>query len=254
MQDIALPLQDFLNSMDEDTAKAHFVRRLHAAFAQAIVDVYGLKAAALVLRHVQGVYVMDEEGQFPGNAKPPKLLRIYTDDPTIRADLDARQEFIKMNLAKQGFRADKVKLYASTFGMKERQPFADVLQRLASGETPAPAAPDTEDAYAEADEENMRKLLQVLKVGLCQVYGEQADDVVKSINAAYVRKQGKHTYGVWIYVPTETLRASLENHAEALCAHLRDLGVPATTVTVALAKPRMQGKQAFPALAAAQVI
>ena len=252
MPDIALPLQEFLKGMDEDAAKAYRIRKIYDAFGQAILAVYGATAARLVLSHVQAVYIMEDDGTYVGDAQPLRLLRVYTDDPTVRADLDARQEFIKMRLAALGYSVDRLRLHASTFGMKEREPYKDFLDRLEKGQV---ATPDTQGhAFEEAAQAAMVKNLQVLKAALCQVFGEHADEVVKAINAAYVKTRGKARPLACVYVQDDDARMALEAQREAVAARARELGLPLLRLDVKAAEPWMVSRQAFPALSAPVII
>lgn len=255
MRDIALPLQDLLRSMNADAADAFAVRKVHDAFAQSVIETYGLSAAKLVLKHVQGVSIVKDDGPYKAGVKPPCILHVYADDSTIVSDLDARQHVLCMCLRKRGVHADSFKLYFSRFGMKERAPFADYFDREDQRLREASAQNDQrEDAFEQAGDEDMVKRLQVLKTALCLVFGEAAEDVVYQVNAAYVRPCGKGSSNVSLYVQAEGVLAALRAAEERVCAAMRDLGVPVRMYTVAAAEPWMVGYRAFPSMSAPVVV
>lgn len=244
MRDIALPLQELLRSMDADESDAYRVRRVHDAFAQSVIEVYGEKAARLVLPHVQGVSIVRDSAVYKGDSKPPTILHVYADDSTIVSDLDARQQLLRMCLRKRGVYADSFKLYFSRFGMRERAPFATYFKDREQASTSA--AQSASNAFDEASVQDMVKRLQVLKVALCQVFGEGAEPIVRAINAAYVRPTGKRMCNIAVYSADEAVRAVLTREEDAICAHMRDLGVPVSGYAVRAAFDWMAGYRAYP--------
>lgn len=88
-------------------------------FRQAIEQVYKEKAS-YILSHINAVYILKDK------ETNDKELIIYADDSLIRADLDARQEFIKVALFAQGEEIRSARFIASRGNMKKHHPFVEI--------------------------------------------------------------------------------------------------------------------------------
>ena len=88
-------------------------------FRQAIEQVYK-ESASYILSHINAVYIS------PNATTGEKELIIYADESLIRADLDARQEFIKMALFAQGEEIHAARFVASRGNMKKHHPFMEI--------------------------------------------------------------------------------------------------------------------------------
>lgn len=120
-----------LGADDEASRRAQRAAQVETMWRQAVEKVYK-DAAQLVLDHVNAVYIMAEEGA-PADA--PKTMTVYVDDSTIKSDLDARQEFLKLFLLEQGEPIGRFRLLSPRFDMRGRHPF-----RSSDGEGGAPVA------------------------------------------------------------------------------------------------------------------
>lgn len=137
-----------LGGADDVARKAARAAEVNVVWRNAVEAVYG-DAAALVLSHVNAVYILDADAVVAGSrdgssrARPtPEAstcqplqakkqrpaagaqLVVYSDDSLIRSDIDARQEFLKMRLREQGEHVETFKILPSRFDMKARHPFA----------------------------------------------------------------------------------------------------------------------------------
>lgn len=253
MRDIALPLQDLLQSMDAEASGAFRARKVLDAFAESVIEVYGVNAARLVLKHVQGVSVIRNEAQAADGSSLPPILHVYVDDSMIVSDLDARQQLLIMCLRKHGVHAGSFKLYFSRFGMRERAPYATYFEDRALRKEVVRSS-SSDNAFDGASEAAMVKRLQTLKVALCQVFGVNAEQVVSEINAAYVQLRGKRVCGVVLYSRDECVRQVLEESQDPVCAHMRDLGIPVNRFVVKAAADWMTSCRAFPSQSAPVVV
>lgn len=253
MRDIALPLQDLLQSMDAEASGAFRARKVQEAFAESVIEVYGESAARLVLKHVQGVSIVRDETPVKDGVKLPPILHVYVDDSLIVSDLDARQQLLGLCLRKHGVHAGLFKFYFSRFGMRERAPFANYFEnRLPDAGSQAVAS--SNKGFDDASEAAMVKRLQVLKVALCQVFGVDASFVVDAINAAYVQPQGKRICNVSLFSSSKDVRALLEGSQDAVCAHMRDLGIPIARYSIREALEWMLPYKAYPSQSAPVVV
>lgn len=107
------------------------VKAVHALWEAAVAQVYrplGPQAIRMVLEHINAVYIM-KAGQVK-HARVPALLAdedlvlvVYCDESLFRTDLDARQEFLKMALRKQGENVEAFVIIPTPPRMLNRHPF-----------------------------------------------------------------------------------------------------------------------------------
>ena len=116
-----------IGSSDEVAKKAYRAAQVQNLYKEAIKHVYG-DSAFLVLEKTNAVYIMNENDK--------KKIIIYTCDSMVHADLDSKQEFIKMWLGEHGEIIDKFELLTSKLGMRRQFPYKeDVAQMKKSLET-----------------------------------------------------------------------------------------------------------------------
>ena len=127
---LGVGINSFLHEIDESdeaSKKAFRTAKVQNMFKDCANHLYGA-SAFLVLQNINAVYILNEadKGMLkkaqPG-AKMIKKLLIYTCDSTVYADLDSRQEMIKLWFNDQGERLDKLELYSSKFQMRKRFPY-----------------------------------------------------------------------------------------------------------------------------------
>ena len=89
-----------LDESDESGKKAYRAAKVQNMFKQCCQHIYG-SSAFLVLQNINAVYIFNEADKgMLRKARPAekniKRLAIYTCDSTVYADLDSRQEIIKL--------------------------------------------------------------------------------------------------------------------------------------------------------------
>lgn len=109
-------LEEILGSAEEARRQVR-AAQVEDAYQTAVVDVFK-KAAPLVLKHTNAVYCFEEKGVMQ--------FVIYTDDSSIRSSLDARQEWMKIALYKQGLTFSLFKVLPAQKSIKTRHPFENV--------------------------------------------------------------------------------------------------------------------------------
>ncbi len=130
MQTLSSLNNTLLSQIDPDLAKAARAARIQTAFAESLMaSMETPEAGAFMLEHIQAVYVM-KDGAPRKSGKVPIVLRIYSDDSVVRTELDARQEWVRLQLARRGIRYDKMIIHASRYGMRKRRPFARFLENV----------------------------------------------------------------------------------------------------------------------------
>ena len=99
---------------DEEARKNYRIVQLEDVF-QEVTQVVFKRGASLVLKHVNAVYLFEEKGV--------KKFVIYSDDSSVRSSLDARREFLKIHLFKQGIVFDEMSILPAQRTIKGRHPF-----------------------------------------------------------------------------------------------------------------------------------
>lgn len=123
-----------IGASDEVAKKAYRTAQVHNLYKDAIKHVYG-DSAFLVLEKTNGVYIMNQKDKglrrkvLPED-KTIKRMLIYTCDSMVHADLDSKQEFIKMWLAEHGETIDKFDLLTSKMGMRKTFPFENDVKDM----------------------------------------------------------------------------------------------------------------------------
>jgi len=146
VQKVGTEIQKLLATFDDHQAMLFKAAFVHRVFAEAICEEYGDSTAPFILQHVQAVYVQSDTAHLKKSfsAHPDVLLRVYTDEAIVRSDLDARQERLKLKMVKRGVYFDKLKSYASTFEMRKRKPYEDLLREMQKGTLQANDTPEEE--------------------------------------------------------------------------------------------------------------
>lgn len=146
-----------LGARDSIAAEALRAAQVNALWVEAVQAVFG-EAARLVLDHTNTVYLMsgaqgtelrrfDRPRSEARTVIQGKVLAVYSDDSTVRAEIDARQELIKLEFHRRGEAVEALKIIPSTFEMKARHPFRET--KKGTGEPPA-AAPAGDSAQGRA--------------------------------------------------------------------------------------------------------
>ena len=104
---------------DEAALKMRRALIVQGMFREALEQVYK-ETAPYMLSHINAVYIKKDE------STDKKELIIYADDSLVRADLDARQEFIKAALFAKGEDISTVRFIASRGNVKKRHPFVEI--------------------------------------------------------------------------------------------------------------------------------
>ena len=100
---------------DADTlAKERRREQVEDLWCGAITKYWGA-AAAFVLAHTNAVYLLQKDGC--------KQLLVYLDEATCRADVKAREGFLRNYFAQAGEAYERAQIYSSTGAMKNRHPF-----------------------------------------------------------------------------------------------------------------------------------
>lgn len=139
-----------LGARDSIAAEALRAAQVNALWAESVQAVFA-EAARLVLDHTNTVYLMsgaqgtelrrfDRPRSEARTVIQGKVLAVYSDDSTVRAEIDARQELIKLEFCRRGEEIEALKIIPSTFEMKARHPFREEGGGPARGSEAYPAA------------------------------------------------------------------------------------------------------------------
>ncbi len=135
MKKLGVGIQSILSNINGEEKEQNSLRRaaeVNHIWKTAVEEVYG-DASNLILEHTNAVYIMSAEAVDDAKiadrvAHGGTVLVVYCDDSMIRSDIDARQEFLKIKINKQGERVEIFSIKVSKFGMKSRHPFLNLLE------------------------------------------------------------------------------------------------------------------------------
>lgn len=127
-------LTNYLSLANPEIAKKLSIARNNAALERAVKYVWRENewAAHFVLAHVNAFYVRKDEKPARKKYRDTDwiICTICVDDGMVRADLDARQELLKLALKGEGIHLDELRLLPSKFDMKKRHPFQSSIDLL----------------------------------------------------------------------------------------------------------------------------
>lgn len=223
------------------------VARNHMAFQRAVYATWFESAptAAMVLSHTNAFYVRrdDRPRRGPDRDKPYIVAEVCIHDSTVRSEVNARREMLKLALAREGVHVEELRIIVSRWGMKERHPFA--AQQSASVE-PAPRYQRERRRVAE---------LQALKRAFCLVFGEGAESVLAQVAAvrleeapqpgADASRRRRRWYACRLYSADAGFGQVMDAYREPLMAQARALGLDLGSVTCC-PWTGAPGAQAFP--------
>lgn len=168
-------LTHYFSQSNPEIAKKLSVAQNYAAFEKAVKYVWRENewAAHFVLAHVNAFYVTKEDKPVRKKYRDSTWIigTICVDDGMVRADLDARQELLKLALMSEGIHFDELRLLPSKFDMKKRHPFQASIDLLNGGlldagedrrseEAPEPISQETlERAVAAVDDPELARRL-----------------------------------------------------------------------------------------------
>lgn len=281
MQSVSTGIANYLASLDPTASKAVRAARNNRRFAAAVERVWDDNPLAgdFVLAHVNSLYFAKDEMPRKGEGKDIDrfVLGVYVDDPTARAELNARRETLALALMQDGFRFDEIRIIASRLGMRERRAFPDALermQRILSGEEGARGAIAMESeaetsssSFAGAArggrllERDESRMLQTFKRAVCQAIGDidQAAALLARVEGASLierypdgRKRRKQAwFACQLYAADPSaLESVLRAFSPSVIAHAGELGLNLVGIDVLQSSAELAGSHAFPAIGA----
>lgn len=134
---VGVGINSFLHELDESdeaSKKAFRTAKVQNMFKECIRHIYQ-DSTFLILQSINAVYILNERDKGmlkkaqPGS-KNIKRLIIYTNDSLVYADLDARQEQVKLWFMNHGEHIDKLELMSSKFQMRRRFPYKSDVEML----------------------------------------------------------------------------------------------------------------------------
>ncbi len=174
-----------LNELSADAGRMMRIERMRQAFARAVRKLWAGNPAAvrLILQHINAVYVREDARprKGPDKHKPYYVCEVYSDDSTVRAELDNWRQLLKLALIEQGITFDEMRIFPSKFGMKERHPFEKLLELdLEQMDEELRKEPlDNVSTLMLSDDEK----LAIFKRAIILTFPEQAEGVLDKMNA-----------------------------------------------------------------------
>lgn len=283
MQSVSTGIAKYLSALDPAAAKTLRAARSNRRFEAAVRRVWDDNpfAAEFVLAHVNSLYFAKDETPRKGPDKDVDryVLGLYVDDPTARAEINARRETLSLALMQDGFRFDEVRIFPSRMGMRERHAFPESVERAAAllaGKGPLSdeqAAESSEEASAakrqdprtsraarlHRDDES--RLLETFKRAACQAIGDvdQTAALLARVEGAALeerygsqgKRQRRAQYACRLYVASpEPLREVLGAFGPSIIAHAKELGLNLVGIDVRQSPAELSGSVAFPACGA----
>ncbi len=308
MPELGGEITSLVGDFGPEAARKMRIASYRAAFAQAVRHVWRHDplAADYVLAHVNGFYIHkdDTPRKSAFRDRDHILCTVYADDGTIRSDIDARQELLRLALAREGIHYDELRILPSKFDMRARRPYPEAVERIARvmrGELPEggvrttderpdpPSAATVEDATSRLEDprlaERLREAmlagvtngaaagtgsarsaslapsreaheLQRLKRAFCQVFGEDAEELLASVRGAALdpvrwendrqRREGHERWWCHLYADDPRLLRAVVEHDEELRAHARDLGLRIQAIQLHEPFDAIRNAHAFP--------
>lgn len=173
-----------MSELSADASRMMRIERMRQTFARAVRKLWAGNPTAvrLILGHINAVYVRkdDRPRKGPDKAKPFYVCEIYSDDSTVRAELDNWRQLLQMALHEQGIRVDEFRLLPSKFGMKERRPFEKLLELdLEQMDEELKGGPADVVSTLASDSEK----LDIFKRAVFCTFPEHAEGVLDKMNA-----------------------------------------------------------------------
>lgn len=272
MQNIGTEINQYLKRLDPSAAKAVRAARNNQRFAAAVARVWedNPLAGDFVLAHVNSLYFAKEEVVSKGAENAwRRVLGVYLDDPSARAELNARRETLALALLQDGFSFDEVRILASRMGMRERRAFPEARKRvdaILSGKQPVPneksaadpAVPSAKTASSNQPLRDEAKLLGVFKRAVCLALADidYAAAFLERIEGASLavrggsrkRRQSRLVFACRLYTSSPApVGEIVEGYAPSIIAHAKELGLLLSGIEVRESPESLKGCHAFPA-------
>lgn len=287
MPELSGEITSLVGDMGPEALKKMRIASYRSSFEKAVRAVWRHDpfAADYVLAHVNGFYIHkdDTPRKSAFRSRDHILCTIYADDGTIRSDIDARQELLRLALARENIHYDELRILPSKFDMRTRRPYPEAvrrIERVMRGELPEggvrpedarpepPSAATVEDAVSRVEDPRLAGRLreamtaaatngavrrdgspvapavtptreahelQTLKRAFCQVFGDEAADLLAAVRGAALepvrwesdrqRREGRERWWCHLYADDPRLVRAVTERGEELRAHARDLGL-----------------------------
>lgn len=252
-----------LRSLSSDSARMVRIEQVRSAFARAVRKVWSGNPTAvrLILKHTNAVYVRNDDRPRKGAAKdkPYIVCEVYSDDSTVRAELDTWQQILQLALAEQGVSFEEFRILPSKMGMKERHPFQKLLEldltQMDALLRQEPAAAEAKGSAPLCDPSDLRRFAQA--VGL--TFGGSAPSVLAKMNAvslvpaasddALGGERRPSSFCCTVFSTEDTFEMLMARYRKKLCDNARLLGLRLRGLRVLPWKGSLD-ERAFPAAAA----
>lgn len=266
MESFASLLRSFERTLGPEASKIVKAKRNNRRFAEAVRRAWDDNplAADYLLAHVNALYFARE--QVPGRADgvTRAVLGVYMDDPTARAELNARRESLALALLKDGSAVDDVRILPSRMGMKERSAFPDAarsVERALYGKEADPGGglrqKDRPERAGRLAHEDEVRLLAAFKRAACLAIGDidRASAFLAEVEGAEIADEGsrrrlKHrARTIRLYSSSDALAGIVGAYGDSIIANAKELGSPISRIEVRESPEELRGSQAFPASA-----
>ena len=174
-------LRKVINSLQEDEFdlnKIYRASKVKNLFQKSIEDIYK-ENAVLILKSINAVYIMDDIPKYIKDPKQfdiQKKLVIYICDSTVYADLDSRQELIKIWFYNHGEKIDFVELLSSKLKMRNTFPYKEYVENYFS------KFQEKQRQYAEKNKDPVLSNPLKLNILKNQIYSIKNSKVRNSLN------------------------------------------------------------------------
>ena len=267
MQSIGTGISNLLATFDSDAAKMLRVAQNNLRFKEAVQSAWSDNpdVADYLLAHTNSLYFKKDETIRKGPDKDEDrfVIGVYLDDPTARAELNARREWLRLSLAQGGNQIDDLLIHPATGNMKERHLYPDAVARSAAyfGE-----APVEEQAHARSNADEVdhlgldqSNLLEIVKRAFCLAIGDldSAWAVLDKVEGAALREvafgkratRGFRRYDCFLYVDEahrSTMELWIDRYGETVITRAKPLGLSLRSILVRTSFESIRGRHAFP--------
>ncbi|NHM15900.1 hypothetical protein GMI69_04330 [Eggerthellaceae bacterium zg-887] len=274
MHSLETGITGYLNDASPQTLNALRIEQNNRRFAEAIRLTWGDSpdSAEYILAHINSLYVAPDEEHAAGPADAPKahLIGVYLDEPTARAELNARRETVAYQARQQGLSFSRLVIHYSKGGMRERHAFPDAQKHIArlfglaeptaEADEPRPQSRPvrTREELPQKSARDQADLMEALKRGVCLAFTDyrQMHGFVDALEGVFfeVAYRGERTdTSTWHYChlfvcdhQAPLMRSVVETYGPTLASRCRDLGLFVRSFYVHPSSVQTAGQKAYP--------
>ncbi len=274
MRSLSTSLNNYIASIDPEKVRLLKAAQHNARFEAALKRTWrdSPDSADYLLAHINSLYFAADKSPRKGQLDdtPYIVLGLYMDESTAKAEINARRERLCLELKKDGYNFDELRIHTSTFGMKERHAFPQALEKTRevlggkkTRKAERSAKINTEIKCSDSQLghllliEDESRLLEIFKKALCQACGDidAAVSILNAIEGAALseskfnakKRKAKASFFLTLYTSEEEKMLSvIAALKEGIIARAKTLGLNLIDISLKSSPETLKGQCAFP--------